>query len=109
MYTTQRRVVHDSLRAGNERRESAEAHHRHRRLRPRPLDLFQVQDDPRSFVGSASGDDHELRAPGGLPIPFEVQGGIGFVTDLANLAGLLVHLLLAGLAPEQGGEDLASA
>ena len=89
------------------RETTTEAAHRDRGLRARLLHALEIEDHTRSFVRAAGSDHHELRAPCGFPVAFEVQGGVGFVAERDDFTRLLVDACLSRFGSEQGCHHLA--
>lgn len=98
------RVVDDAKGAGDLRGEATKAVHGNLGFTARVGHTLGVQDDPP--LTRAGSHDDELRPPGGLPIPLEVQARVGFATHLTGLPARLVGARLPHLALEQGREHL---
>ena len=100
-------VVDDALGAGDEGCEAGEEVEGGAGFAAGGGDPVDVEDDAAVAVVAAYGGEDEFGAPGGVAVAFEMQAGVGFVTQRGDLAGGAVDALVAGLGPIQRGDDFA--
>ena len=100
----QRGVVDDALRAGDEGCEAGEAVASAVRASPPGVGTHSTSRMMRPWTSvGAGGDEHELDAPGGLAVAFEVQAGVGIGARRADLAGRACRGGCRRAGPGRGG------
>ena len=100
-------VVDDALRARDVGCEAGEAVDGAAGFAAGGGDPFDVEDDAAVDLVGARGDEHELGAPRGVAVAFEMDRGVGLVAGGEEFAGGAVEALVAGLRPEERCDDLA--